>query len=68
LDETRRPLTKTSVAANIPTRAPGCLTGRSIAFISMINIPFGTALGVYTVIVLLPSASGQDYQRLAVPA
>jgi len=39
-----------------------------IAFISMINIPFGTALGVYTVIVLLPSAAGQDYQRIAVPA
>lgn len=35
-----------------------------LAFISLINIPFGTALGVYTLWVLLPGTSQQEYDTL----
>ncbi len=35
-----------------------------LAFISLFNIPFGTAVGVYTMWVLLPAESGQEYDRL----
>jgi hypothetical protein len=35
-----------------------------LAFISLINIPFGTAIGVYTLWVLLPSPSQQEYDTL----
>lgn len=35
-----------------------------LAFISLIHIPFGTALGVYTLWVLLPGPSEQEYQTL----
>jgi len=35
-----------------------------VAFISLISIPFGTALGVYTLVILLPSAAGHDYERI----
>ena len=33
--------------------------------ISLIHFPFGTALGIYTLWVLLPTESGREYQRLA---
>lgn len=36
-----------------------------LAFISLFNVPFGTALGVYTMWVLLPSQSEQEYEKLA---
>jgi hypothetical protein len=36
-----------------------------LAFISLFNIPFGTALGVYTMWVLLPSESQREYESLA---
>jgi hypothetical protein len=36
-----------------------------LAFISLFNIPFGTALGVYTMWVLLPSESQREYDGLA---
>ena len=37
-----------------------------LAFISLFtNIPFGTALGIYTMWVLLPSQSEQEYEALA---
>ncbi|HVI10535.1 MAG TPA: zinc ribbon domain-containing protein [Candidatus Binatia bacterium] len=37
-----------------------------LAFISLFtNIPFGTALGVYTMWVLMPAESEQEYARLA---
>jgi len=39
-----------------------------MGIISVINIPFGTAVGVYTLIVLMPSEAGDAYRRLAVPA
>jgi hypothetical protein len=37
-----------------------------LAFVSLFtNIPFGTALGVYTMWVLLPSESEREYEALA---
>lgn len=36
-----------------------------VAFISLLNIPIGTALGVYSLWVLLPEESGKDYDQLA---
>jgi hypothetical protein len=38
-----------------------------LAFLSLIHIPFGTAIGIYTLWVLLPAASEQEYQRIARP-
>lgn len=35
-----------------------------LAFISLINVPFGTALGIYTLWVLLPGPSQQEYDAL----
>jgi zinc-ribbon domain len=34
-----------------------------LAFLSLINIPFGTALGVYTLWVLLPAQSEDEYAK-----
>lgn len=39
-----------------------------LAFISLINIPFGTALGVYTLWVLLPSEAQGEYEALVAHA
>ena len=39
-----------------------------LAFISLFNIPFGTAIGVYTMWVLLPANSEQEYESLAARA
>ena len=36
-----------------------------IGFISLFNIPLGTALGIYTLWVLLPTQSDEEYQALA---
>ncbi len=36
-----------------------------LAFISLFNIPFGTAIGVYTMWVLLPGDSQREYDALA---
>jgi hypothetical protein len=35
-----------------------------LAFVSLFNIPFGTAIGVYTLWVLLPGQSQQEYDSL----
>jgi hypothetical protein len=35
-----------------------------LAFISLFHIPFGTALGVYTMWVLLPGESQREYDGL----
>jgi hypothetical protein len=35
-----------------------------LAFISLFHIPFGTAIGVYTMWVLLPGASQQEYDAM----
>lgn len=36
-----------------------------LAFLALFNIPFGTALGVYTLWVLLPEESAREYERAA---
>ena len=36
-----------------------------LAFISLFNIPFGTAIGVYTLWVLLPGPSQEEYDAMA---
>jgi uncharacterized membrane protein (DUF2068 family) len=36
-----------------------------LAFISLVHPPFGTAIGVYTLWVLLPASSEAEYQRMA---
>ena len=36
-----------------------------IAILALLNIPFGTALCIYTLWVLLPSASGAEYDAIA---
>jgi hypothetical protein len=35
-----------------------------LAFISLFNVPFGTAIGVYTLWVLLPGPSQQEYDAM----
>jgi len=39
-----------------------------LAFISLFNIPFGTAIGVYTLWILLPAPSQQEYDAIATKA
>jgi len=36
-----------------------------LSFLALINIPFGTALGIYSLWVLLPASSEAEYQQLA---
>ena len=36
-----------------------------LAFVNLLHPPFGTAIGVYTLWVLLPAASEAEYQRMA---
>jgi hypothetical protein len=36
----------------------------AVAFISLIDFPFGTAIGAYSIWVLLAAGSEQDYQKL----
>jgi hypothetical protein len=36
-----------------------------MAFLALIHPPFGTALGIYTLVVLLPVAAGDEYQRMS---
>jgi hypothetical protein len=37
------------------------------AFVSVISFPFGTAVAVYTLIMLMPRNAARDYQLLATP-
>lgn len=39
--------------------------GLVLGFLALVRFPFGTALGIYTIWVLLPESSGREYQRLA---
>jgi hypothetical protein len=39
--------------------------GVVIGFLALLRLPFGTALGIYTIWVLLPQQSGQEYERLS---
>src|ERR1019366_2155032 len=36
-----------------------------LGFISLVHPPFGTAIGIYTLWVLLPASSEVEYQRMA---
>jgi zinc-ribbon domain/Predicted membrane protein (DUF2127) len=36
-----------------------------IGFLALLRFPFGTALGIYTLWVLLPGPAAQEYERLA---
>jgi hypothetical protein len=36
-----------------------------MAFLNLIHLPFGTALGVYTLFVLLPDAAGDEYRQMS---
>jgi hypothetical protein len=38
--------------------------GLVVGFLLLIRFPLGTALGIYTIWVLLPAPSGQEYDRL----
>lgn len=38
-----------------------------VAILQLIKIPFGTALGIYTLWVLAPAASAAEYDAIAVP-
>ncbi|MHB8608495.1 MAG: hypothetical protein ACYDCG_09365 [Candidatus Acidiferrales bacterium] len=41
------------------------ILGIVLAFLTLLRIPFGTALGIYTLWVLLPESSGREYDALA---
>ncbi len=41
------------------------ILGIVLAFLALLHIPFGTALGIYTLWVLLPESSGREYDALA---
>jgi len=41
------------------------ILGIVVAFLALIRFPFGTALGIYTLWVLLPAHSGREYDELA---
>jgi hypothetical protein len=39
-----------------------------LAFISLLNVPFGTAVGIYTIWVLMSPKAAEEYQRLSASA
>jgi hypothetical protein len=41
------------------------ILGIVLALLALIRIPFGTALGIYTLWVLLPESSGREYEGMA---
>jgi hypothetical protein len=41
--------------------------GLVLGFLALLRFPLGTALGIYTLWVLLPEHSGHEYERLAQP-
>ena len=43
----------------------GRMLGLIVGVVALLSIPFGTALGVYTLWVLLPASSEAEYRRLA---
>jgi len=50
------------------TRRPwGRVLALIAGFLSLVSIPFGTALGVYTLWTLLPATSAMEYTALADP-
>ena len=56
------------VGYSLLTRRPwGRVLGIVVAILSLIKFPFGTALGIYTLWVLAPSMSGDEYEAIAEP-
>jgi hypothetical protein len=48
------------------TRKPwGRVLAIIAAILALLKIPFGTALGIYTLWVLAPAASGMEYDAIA---
>ena len=47
--------------ANTQMRGPGA----GLGFLALLRPPFGTALGIYTLWVLLPQQSAQEYEQLS---
>lgn len=46
-------------------RAPWArLLALILGFISLVHVPFGTALGIYTLVILLPSEAEREYEEL----
>ncbi len=41
------------------------MLGLALGFLALVRFPLGTALGIYTLWVLLPQESGAEYDRLA---
>jgi hypothetical protein len=41
------------------------MLGLALGFLALVRFPLGTALGIYTLWVLLPEESGREYERLA---
>lgn len=54
------------VAFGLMTRQPwGRVVGIIVAILSLFKFPFGTALGIYTLWVLVPAESGMEYDTIA---
>ena len=41
--------------------------GLIIGFLALVRFPLGTALGAYTIWVLLPEVSAREFEQIAVP-
>ena len=41
--------------------------GLAIGFLALLRFPLGTALGIYTLWVLLPEISAREYEHITVP-
>ena len=41
--------------------------GLAIGVLALLRFPLGTALGIYTLWVLLPEVSAREYEQIAVP-
>jgi hypothetical protein len=41
------------------------ILGIVVGFLALLRFPFGTALGIYTLWVLLPENSGREYDAMA---
>jgi len=55
-----------AVGFSLMTRKPwGRTLAIVVAILSLIKIPFGTALGIYTLWVLAPAASGAEWDAIA---
>jgi hypothetical protein len=56
-----------AVGFSLLTRRPwGRTLAIVVAVLQLIKIPFGTALGIYTLWVLAPATSGAEYEAIAV--